>query len=167
MTEEEQRLDLSKSMTVIKVMFLLFTVAMVVLIAGLYVDARDRNQSQDDNRLTDAVSSCERSNITRSQINDINIAVGALAEAVDINSDALAGSAEALIAAVTPPGGLDPDDQANADEYRAGISALTQQVHAQLTTATSLLANAVLPLRDCDPAVVLEDPNATLPAEQG
>lgn len=48
MTDTKPRDDLRRSLRVVKVLFGVFAVAMVLLIAGLYLDARERNDFIDE-----------------------------------------------------------------------------------------------------------------------
>lgn len=150
---------------------------LVAVIAASFYVVTDANDRQDKQTLQAAVGTCERGNITRADINELNAAADAIVGAVDAirlavqaNADAVDGTAAALIAALTPSGGLDPEDQARADAYLAATNDLTALVRAQLEVAVDALdiavdalASALLSFRDCRPDIVLTNPSATLP----
>lgn len=150
--------------------------AVVVVTAFLVVD--DANDRQDAATLDAAVGTCNRGNDTRTDINQLNAAVAAVASAVesvrlavDANAAAVDGTAASLIAAFESVGdGLTAEGRAAADAFLEATSNLTATVRAQLSAARAALdlamdalTDAVLALRDCRRDVVRDNPGATLP----
>jgi hypothetical protein len=123
----------------------------------------------------DTIATCNRGNASRIEINKGTFAGAKLAEAGDAlveavarTAEAIDGSAQVLVAAATGGESLSPEDQAVVDQFLAGTAALTDAIEVQIAAADQLYAeaaalevDAILPLRDC--AVVLEDPEATIP----
>lgn len=129
----------------------------VIVLLGLLTwrDQVAEDDRQDRDRLNDAVAVCELQNVVRVEINE---GLQALVAAAEVQRDALGNI---VLVAVTPSPNvtLTPEQQARVDSILASSRAQLDLVTAQLDIARESL----LPLRDCDPGVVLADPNATVP----
>lgn len=135
------------------------SLALVVVIAALglviWRDQVAEDNRQDRDRLRDAVAVCDLQNVVRVEINE---GLQALVIAAEVQRDALAN----IVTLATSPGtARTPEQQARADAFLADSLAQLDHVTAQLDVARATL----LPLRNCDPEVVLSDPEATIPFE--